>query len=99
MLNKQGKFILVVGNEKYLKEKLKSKKDLFIEKNIINLGNKKYKETLFYSEIPKIGTIIDYHRNESFYTNLLKKEKIHLVQKRILNDKGLIATILIFEKN
>jgi len=99
MLNKGGKFILVVGNEPYLKEKLESKKDLFIEKNKINLGNKKYEETLFYSEIPKIGKVIDYNRNESFYVDLFEKEKFNLIQKSILNDHGFVATIFTFEKN
>jgi len=98
MLNKQGKFILVVANEKYLAEKLKTKKDLFIEKNMINWNGKTYKEFLYYSEIPEIGKIIDYDREEQFYLDLFKKNKFKLIQKRDINDSGFIATIFVFEK-
>ena len=46
MLKEEGKFILVVANEKYLEEKLKTKKDLFIEKSIIKYDGQKYEEIL-----------------------------------------------------
>src|SRR3989344_2595482 len=59
MLNEEGKFILVVANEKYLKEKLKSKKDLSIESDNINFEGKEYNEILHYSDIPQIGKVID----------------------------------------
>ena len=62
MLEPKGTFILVVANEKYLEGKLKSMKDLFIERNIVKLNGKKYWEVLHYSDIPKIGKIIDYNR-------------------------------------
>ena len=98
MLDEKGKFILVVANEKFLEEKLKSKKDLFIEKNIINFNGKKYKEFLHYSEIPEIGKVIDYNREELFYLDLFKKHNFELIQKRDLNDNGFICTIFVFGK-
>lgn len=99
MLDMKGQFILVVANEKYLKQKLKTKKDLFIEKNTISLGSKNYEEILHYSDIPEIGKIIEYNREERFYIDLFGKNKFKLLQKNNLNDSGFIATLLVFEKN
>ncbi len=99
MLNKEGKFILVVANEKYLKEKLRDKRDLFIEKNTIYLNGKNYEELLHYSDIPKIGKVIDYNREEKFYIDLFEKNKFKLNNKKDLNDGGFICTIFIFEKS
>ena len=99
MLKEKGKFILVVADEKYLKNKLKSKKDLFIERNNIKLNNKNYQEILHYSEIPKIGTVIDYNREENYYLDLFKANKFKLIKKENFNDNGFIATIFTFEKN
>ncbi len=98
MLDSGGKFVLVVADEKYLDEKLKAKRDLFIEKNTIELDGKKYKETLHYSEMPQIGTIIDYNREERFYLDLFKKHKFNLIEKKNLDDNGFICTIFVFEK-
>lgn len=99
MLGIDGKFILVVANEKYLERKLKDKKDLFIERNIIEFNNKQYNEVLHYSDIPKIGKVIDYNREESFYIDLFTKNKFKLSQKRDLNDSGFICTVFVFEKS
>jgi len=98
MLDKKGKFILVVADEKYLEEKLKDKRDLFIERNTIEMGGRKYKEVLHYSDIPQIGKVIDYNREESFYIDLFKKSGFELSQKNNLNDNGFICTIFSFEK-
>jgi len=98
MLNNKGKFILVVANEKYLEEKLKSKRDLFIERNALEFDEKKYKEVLHYSEIPQIGTIIDYNREEKFYFDLFKKHDFDLDSKKDLDDNGFICTIFVFSK-
>ena len=98
MLNSDGKFILVVANEKYLEEKLKSQRDLFIEKNILKFDNKKYNEVLHYSKIPQIGTIIDYNREEKFYLDLFKKHGFDLDSKKDLDDNGFICTIFVFSK-
>ncbi len=98
MLNNEGKFILVVANEKYLEEKLKSKRDLFIEKNTLEFDGKKYKEILHYSEIPQIGTVIDYNREEKFYLDLFKKHGFDLDIRKDLNDNGFICTIYVFSK-
>ena len=99
MLKEDGKFVLVVSNENYLKEKLKTKKDLFIEKNTIRLNDKGYEEILHYSDIPKIGKLIDYNREERFYPDLFKKQGFKLSQKRDLDDSGFICTIFVFEKS
>lgn len=98
MLEQNGKFILVVANENYIEEKLKSMKDLFIERNSIELDGKKYKEVLHYSEIPKIGKLIDYNREEQFYINLFKKRGFELEQKKDLDDNGFVCTIFVFQK-
>lgn len=98
MLEQNCKFILVVANETYLEEKLKSKKDLFIEKSIIEFDGKKYKEVLHYSDIPQIGKVIDYNREEQFYIDLFGKNGFGLIQKKDLDDKGFICTIFVFQK-
>ncbi|MFH1451978.1 MAG: class I SAM-dependent methyltransferase [archaeon] len=98
ILDNEGKFILVVSNEKYLEEKLKSKRDLFIEKNTLEFDGRKYKEVLHYSEIPQIGTIIDYNREEKFYLDLFKKHGFDLDSKKDLDDNGFICTIFVFSK-
>lgn len=99
MLDEKGRFVLVVADEEYLKEKLKTMKDLFIENNTINMDGQKYKEVLHYSDIPEIGKIIDYNREEKYYLDLFKKNKLKLVQKKDLDDNGFICTIFIFEKD
>lgn len=98
MLDKKGKFILIVANEKYLKKKLKNKRDLSIEKNTIYLDGRNYKEILHYSDIPQIGKLIDYNREDRFYVDLFLKNKFKLDKKRDFNDSGFICTIFVFEK-
>lgn len=97
MLNKNGKFILVVSNEDYLKEKLRTKRDLFIEQNVVELNGKKYKEYLHYVEIPQIGTVIDYDREEQFYKELFKDNGLKLVKKDKIKSDEYICTIFTFE--
>lgn len=96
MLKKNGLFIFVVANESYIRKKLKQKKDLFIEKNTIIIQGKSYDEILHYSEIPKIGTIIDYNREEKFYLDLFKEKGFKLHSRNDLNDHGFICTIFSF---
>ena len=96
--NEDGRFILVVANEKYLNDKLRAKKDLFIEKSRVNFQNKKYEEVLHYSEIPQIGTVIDYNREEKLYIDLFKKNGFTLIKKKNLDDNGFICTIFVFAK-
>ena len=98
MLDKDGKLILVVANEKYLKEKLEDKRDLFIEKSAIYLNGRNYYEILHYSDIPKIGKVIDYNREERFYIDLFEKNGFKLNNKKDLDDNGFICTIFVFEK-
>lgn len=99
MLKGGGKFILVVANEEYLKEKLQSQKDLFIERNKVEFNGKEYEEVLHYSEIPQIGTVIDYNREEQFYIDLFEQNNFQLSQKDDLNDSGFIGTVFVFMKN
>lgn len=98
MLEKEGKFILVVANEKYLEKKLSNMKDLSIEKNKITLNNKAYSEVLHYSDIPEIGKVIDYNREEKFYLDLFNANGFELEQKSDLDDKGFICTVFVFKK-
>lgn len=98
MLKNSGKFILVVANEKYLAQKLKTEKDLFIETENVFYGGRRYKEILHYSDIPKIGKVIDYNREEKYYIDLFKNNKFTLEHKKDLNDSGFICTVLVFKK-
>jgi SAM-dependent methyltransferase len=98
LLEQNGKFILVVANETYLEEKLKSTKDLFIERGFMEFNGKKYKEVLHYSDIPKIGKLIDYNREEQLYLDLFRKHGFELVQKKDLDDSGFICTVFVFQK-
>lgn len=98
MLEQNGQFILVVANETYLEKKLKSMKDLFIERNVIKYNGKNYKEVLHYSDIPKIGKVIDYNREEDFYLSLFKNNGFKLFLKKDLEDNGFICTVFVFQK-
>lgn len=98
MLEPKGQFILVVANEKYLEEKLKSMKDLFIERNSVEFDGREYKEVLHYSDIPEIGKLIDYNREERFYLDLFKKYGFELTKKKDLDDNGFICTVFVFQK-
>ena len=98
MLNSDGRFILVVANEDYLEKKLQEKKDLFIERNNIEFNGKKYEEVLHYSEIPEIGTVIDYNREEKLYIDLFQANNFTLKSKEELDDNGFICTIFVFSK-
>ncbi len=99
MLNDGGKLIIVVSNEEYLRNKLATKKDLFIEQNTIELNGKKYKEYLHYVEIPGMGTVIDYDREEDYYKDLLENNGLKLSEKSNINSDEYICTIFTFEKS
>jgi len=98
MLLENGRFILVVANQKYMEEKLRVKKDLFIENNTVELYGSRYREVLHYSDIPKIGKVIDYNREEAFYLDLFRRNGFRLAHKKDLNDSGFICTTFVFEK-
>lgn len=99
MLNDAGKLIIVVSNEEYLRNKLATKKDLFIEQNTIELNGKKYKEYLHYVEIPGMGTVIDYDREEDYYKDLLENNGLKLTEKNSIKSDEYICTIFTFEKS
>jgi SAM-dependent methyltransferase len=98
MLNENGQLIIVVSNEEYLRNKLETKKDLFIEKNTIEFRDKEYKEYLHYVEIPGMGTVIDYDREEDYYKDLLEDNGLKLVKKDKLSSDSYICTVFTFEK-
>lgn len=98
MLKQGGKFILVLANEEYLENKLKTEKDLSIETRKIVYKNTQYKEILHYSDIPQIGKVIDYNREENFYIDLFKNNKLDLDYKKALNDNGFVCTLFVFSK-
>lgn len=99
MLNDGGKLIVVVSNEEYLRRKLETKKDLFIEQNTIEFKGKKYKEYLHYVEIPDMGTVIDYDREEEYYKDLLEDNGLKLIEKSNINSDEYVCTIFTFEKS
>ena len=78
MLKDGGKFVLVLAEEKYIENKLKTEQDLFIEKRNITYGGKQFKEWLHYSDIPKIGKLVDYNREEAYYLDLFKNNNFKL---------------------
>lgn len=98
MLKDNGKFILVLAEEKYLENKLKTEQDLFIEKRDITYNGQKFKELLHYSDIPKIGKIVDYNREEAYYIELFKSNYFNLDHKENLNDNGFICTLFVLGK-
>jgi len=98
MLRENGKFVLVLADEKYLENKLKTEKDLFIETGKITYNNKEYKEILHYTDIPKIGKVIDYNREKSYYLDLFKENRFVLNHKENINDNGFICTLFVFKK-
>lgn len=98
MLKDEGKFILVLADEKYLEKKLRKEKDLFIEKHMTLYNDHEYKEVLHYSDIPKIGKVIDYNREESYYVDLFTNNGFDVDNKETLEDKGFVCTLFIFKK-
>lgn len=98
MLKDGGKFILVVADQQYLEEKISSEKDLFIEKTVEEFNGKEYTQVLHHSEIPEIGTVIDYNREESFYLDLFKEHGFKLIMKENVDDSGFVSTLFVFEK-
>jgi len=98
LLKESGRFVLVVANEKYLKEKLASQKDLFIEKSKVTLNGESYEEVLHYSDIPSIGKIIDINREKRFYIDLFKSDLFTLIGDNEVNDNGFLCNVFVFEK-
>ena len=99
MLNPNGKLVIVVSNEEYLRKKLETKKDLFIEQNAIEFKGKKYKEYLHYVEIPDMGTVIDYDREEDYYKDILEDAGLKLIEKKNITSDEYVCTIFSFEKD
>jgi SAM-dependent methyltransferase len=98
LLNPGGKLIVVVSNEEYLRRKLETKKDLFIEQNIVEFNDKKYKEYLHYVEIPGMGTVIDYDREEDYYKDIMADVGLKLFEKHTINSDEYVCTVFVFEK-
>ena len=98
MLKDEGKFVLVLADEKYLENKLKTEKDLFIEKHTTLYNGREYKEVLHYSDIPKIGKVIDYNREEAYYRDLFTDNRFNLDNKETLEDNGFVCTLFVFNK-
>lgn len=98
MLKTEGKFVLVLADDKYLENKLATEKDLYIEKHKITYNSKEYKEVLHYSDIPKIGKVIDYNREETYYLDLFENNGFMLDKKETLEDNGFVCTLFVFRK-
>lgn len=99
LLNVKGKFILVVAEENYLKNKLEQETDLCIEKTSVEYEGKTYEEVLHYTDIPEIGKVIDYNRSETLYNDLFLKNEFKFVTKEKINDSGFMSSLFVFEKN
>ncbi len=99
MLNSGGRFILVLANEKYLEDKLTKQKDLFIESGEVSWNDKTYHEVLHYSDIPGIGKVIDYNREEQFYLDLFASVGLSLEKQEALNDIGFVCSLFVFKKD
>lgn len=104
MLEQNGKFILVVANETYIEEKLKSRRDLLMKKETIRLNNKKYHQIWHYSEIPKVGKVLNCDRETNLYLDLFWQKGFDLILKKDLNYNDSvytvdhICTIFVFQK-
>jgi cyclopropane fatty-acyl-phospholipid synthase-like methyltransferase len=99
MLNDNGKFIMVVSNEVYLRNKLDTHKDLFIEQNIVKFKDKEYKEYLHYVDIPDMGTVIDYDREENYYQDIFEDCGFKLEKKDVRDSSGYLCTVFTFAKS
>ena len=54
MLKSHGRFLLVVANESYLRNRLQSEKKIFIEKNTLLFHKRKFEEWMHYSDIRQL---------------------------------------------
>lgn len=97
MLETGGKFILVLADDEYLENKLATEKDLSIETKNITYNNKEFKEVLHYTDIPEIGKVIDYNREEDYYIELFENNSFTLSSKEDINDNGFVCTLFVFE--
>jgi hypothetical protein len=59
---------------------------------------KSYKEVLHYTDIPEIGKVIDYNREEAFYFDLFSNNGFTLENKEDLNDNGFMCSLFVFQK-
>lgn len=98
MLKSGGRFVLVLANEKYLQGKLDSERDLFIESGEVTHNGKTYKEVLHYTDIPEIGKVIDYNREEAFYFDLFSSNGFTVESKEDLDDNGFVCSLFVFHK-
>ncbi len=98
ILKKSGQFIMAVGNEDFLNEKLAHQPDKLIKTNTITYDGKTYREIFHYSYIPKIGSIVDCNREENYYLDLFAKHEFKLDTRALINDCGFICTLLVFSK-
>lgn len=98
MLDEGGSFIMVVADEAYVDEKLKTKPHLVLDSTITTFKGKEYREILHYSEIPQIGAIIDYNRENGFYTDVFDNHGFHLQQLEAFEDHGFLCSIFTFIK-
>jgi 2-polyprenyl-3-methyl-5-hydroxy-6-metoxy-1,4-benzoquinol methylase len=98
MLKKSGRFIMAVTNEQYLEEKLANHPEQLIEARAFVHGGIAYKEILHYSDIPKIGLIVDCNREERFYPELFARHGFKLDSRTVLNDMGFVCSLFVFSK-
>lgn len=102
MLKSGGFFIFVVASEGHFNNtgtvvKLENFFDL-IESTDIEYNNKTYKEFFTKVNIPGIGEVYDYNREESLYVDMFKQNGFTL-DKKIEVEEGIFTNSILFLKN
>lgn len=98
MLDNNGQFILVVASEKFLEEQMDKGNYRLIEKSSMEFNGKQYWQTLHYSDVPQIGSIIDNSRSEQLYQDLFAKYGMHLRSRREMTDQGFRCSVAVYGK-
>lgn len=101
MLKPGGRFIMVVVNEHYLKEKMEVDKGVYtlLDKYEVEYDGRKYTEYVHHSDLPGIGRILDYSREEVFYLDLFRSNGFYFVQKNDLEDSGFKCSVYVLQKD
>lgn len=101
MLEPGGRFVMVVANEHYLKERLTNEREAYtlLEKTEIDIKGRSYTEFMHYTDIPGIGRILDYSRGENLYLDLFQDNGLSLFLKKDLEDSGYVCSVYVFQKD
>ncbi|MFA5211397.1 MAG: methyltransferase domain-containing protein [Patescibacteria group bacterium] len=100
MLEKKGKFILVISKDLDLKnnEIVNDKKYNFINQEDFVFKGKKYKQFLHTTKIKNVGNIAGYRRSEQFYIDLFLKNDFSLIEKKYIKNNEFNSAVLVFSR-